>query len=125
MNIKGVFGNINTTPMNPVERIGRPIKSDNAHDRDPNGQQNFDDQKKEHHEPMTEDQIEKAIEHLRQLAVVKEHHWTIELILSENKKFVLVKDTDGNIIRRIPELELWTLPIDANDPKGQLLKKTA
>ncbi len=111
--------------MNPVERIGRAIKSDNTHDRDANGQQTFDDQNKEHREPMNEEQLEKALEHLRQLAVVKEHNWVIELFVAENKKFVLVKDPNGNVIRRIPELELWTLPVDSSDPKGQLLKKTA
>lgn len=125
MNIKGVFGNINTPTMSPVDRIERAIKSDNTHDRDPNGQQTFDGHNQEHKEPMSDEQIEKALEHLRQLAVVKEHHWMIELNVLPHGKFVFVKDSSGNIIRRIPELELWTLPIDSNDPKGQLLKKTA
>lgn len=124
MNIKGLVGNIPTLPVRPVDKLDRTIKSDSAHDRDANGQQLFDDQKKKH-EPMSEEQIEKCLEHLRNLPAVKEHNWIIELSFIEDRRFVLVKDTSGTVIRKFPESDLWTLPTDLDDPKGQLLRKTA
>ncbi len=124
MNIKGLVGNIPTIPVRPVDKLERGIKSDSTHDRDANGQQLFDDQKKKH-EPMSEDQIEKCLEHLRNLPAVKENNWIIEFSALEERRFVLVKDSSGQVIRKFPESDLWTLPTDLDDPRGQLLKKMA
>ncbi len=124
MNIKSLIGNIPTMPVRPADKVDRAIKSDVAHDRDANGQQLFDDQKKQQ-EPMSEEQIEKCLEHLRNLPAVKENNWIIEFSTIESRKFILVKDSSGHTIRKFPEAELWTMPTDLTDPKGQLLKKTA
>jgi hypothetical protein len=126
MNIKGLLGNmLPTSPIRGASKTERTIKSDSTTDRDANGQQ-AGGGNQEHREPMTDEQIQKALEQLRNLPAVKEHGWSVELTLIETKKFVLVKDTNGTVIRRIPELDLWTLPT-ANEPgaKGQLLKKSA
>jgi hypothetical protein len=56
---------------------------------------------------------------------VKEHKWTVELLIENNRKFVLIKDNLMNVIRKIPELDLWTLPLNETAAKGNLLKKTA
>lgn len=126
MNIKGLLGNIlPTSSIRGASKTERAIKSDSTTDRDANGQEaGGGDQ--QHREPLTDEQIQKSLEQLRNLAAVKEHNWTVELTIIENKKFVLIKDTSGTVIRRIPELDLWTLP-SATDPgaKGQLLKKSA
>lgn len=125
MNIKGLVGNnILPSEIRSVEKIERTIKSDETHDRDANGQQAFGQNEKEHKEPMTEEQLEKALEHLRNLPATKEHKWQIELEATATGRFVLVKDNLGTLIRRIPELDLWSLPSDQS-PKGQLLKKSA
>jgi uncharacterized FlaG/YvyC family protein len=128
MNIKGLLGNIPTPPVRPTDRTDRLIKSDMAHDRDANGQQAFD-QKEKDQGPMSDEELKKSLEHLKNLPFVKDHNWSIELVSESagnaEKKFVLVKDTSGTLIRKIPEKDLWTLPLDFNDQKGQLLRKTA
>ncbi|MNL56350.1 hypothetical protein D3C87_1798390 [compost metagenome] len=73
---------------------------------------------------MTEEQLEKAMDHLRNLPATKEHKWTVSLEGETQSRFVLVKDNLGNLIRRIPEEDLWTLPTD-NTSRGQLLKRAA
>ncbi len=124
MNIKGLVSNI--IPMEPrgPEKTGRSIKSDQTHDRDANGQQAFEQKQEQQREPMTDEQLEKAMEHLRGLPATKENRWDIVLDRSELGCFVLVKDNLGTVIRRIPEKELWTLPDDQNS-KGQLFKRSA
>lgn len=125
MNIKGLLGNmIPTSPIRAVGKTERTIKSDSTSDRDANGQQAGGGEQ-QHREPMTEEQIKKALEQLRNLPAIKEHQWLVELSIIENKKFAIVKDNSGTIIRRIPELELWTLPEASELGKGQLLKRTA
>ena len=112
MNIKGMLGNAVSLPVRPTERVDRAIKSDMSHDRDANGQQTFDqNQNQKQKEPMSEEMLEKSMEQLRNLSSVKEHRWSVELLFENNKKFILVKDTLGTVIRRIPELEMWTMPM--------------
>lgn len=124
MNIKGLLGPTVMPQVRPTEKVDRTIRSDSTHDRDANGQQARGDDQQEKKGPMSEEQMQKALDHLRNLPAVKEHKWTIELCAIENKKFVLIKDNLGNVIRKIPEIELWSLPID-EAPKGNLLQRTA
>ncbi len=128
MNIKGLGGaNLSQPPLNPVSKIDPTIKSDMAHDRDANGRQDPNDKKQDQNQrQMTSEEYEKSLNHLRSLAGVKEHKWVIEEETVENKRFVLVKDNLGTIIRRIPEMDLWTLNLsDEVVGKGHLLHKAA
>lgn len=124
MNIKGLLGpNIN--PIRATEKVDRTIRSDSSHERDANGQQSFGDGQ-EKRGPMSDEQLKAAIEHLKALPAVKENKWTVTLTTVEGQRFVLLKDNLGTLIRKIPEAELWTLPIaDKDAGKGQLLKRTA
>lgn len=124
MNIKSVIPNNLINPVKTVDKVDRMIKSDVAHDRDPSSQQGYDQNQKQR-EPMTEEQLKMSLDHLKNLPFVKEHGWQIELIVEENRRFVLVKANTGEIIRKFPEVDLWTLPVDLEDQKGQLLKKSA
>lgn len=125
MNIKGLFSNIiPTNEVRSVDRTGKAIQSDSTHDRDANGQESYSQQQQQQREPMTPEQLEKAMDHLRNLPSMKEHKWTVHLEDAEGARFVIVKDNLGNTIRRIPELELWSLPTD-NTSRGQLLKRSA
>ncbi|WP_374077651.1 flagellar protein FlaG [Bdellovibrio bacteriovorus] len=125
MNIKGLISNIlPDTKVRSVENIGKTIKSDETHDRDANGQETYSQNQEQQREPMSDEQLERAMEHLRNLPAMKEHKWTVELAEDSGNRFVIVKDNLGTVIRRIPELELWSLPSD-NSPRGQLLKRSA
>lgn len=124
MNIKGFFSNIlPSNEVRSVDRTGKAIQSDQTNDRDANGQESYQQQQQER-PPMSEEHLERSMEHLRNLPAMKEHKWTVELETVEDARFVIVKDNLGNIIRRIPELELWSLPTD-DSPRGQLLKRSA
>ncbi|MES3037759.1 MAG: hypothetical protein V4736_07625 [Bdellovibrionota bacterium] len=126
MNIKGLFGNNISTGVRSVERPERAaVRTDITHDRDGNGQEAFQRQEQEHREPMSDEQIENCVQYLKDLPAVKEHKWKIEVVKDGDKRFVFVRDNLGSIIRRIPEMELWSLPSDLNDKRGQLFKKEA
>ena len=128
MNIKGLGGaNLSQPPLNPVNKVDPTIKSDVTHDRDANGRQDPSDKKQDQKQrKMSPEEFEKSLNHLRSLAVVKEHKWVIEEEIVEDKRFVLVKDNLGTIIRRIPEMDLWTLNLsDEVVGKGHLLHKAA
>ncbi|MFN9068981.1 MAG: hypothetical protein ACK5V3_17275, partial [Bdellovibrionales bacterium] len=88
------------------------------------GQQSFGEQKKQR-ESMSDEQFEQAQNLLQNLPSVKEQNWRVEKIIENEKRFLIVKDTSGQIIRKIPESELWSLPFDKDARTGQLLKKSA
>lgn len=127
MNIKGLLGSNITQQIKPVERAERAVKSDITHDRDSNGRQEYGQSREEHPQrPMTKEELEKSMNHLKGLGVVKEHKWTIDLVEENEKKYVLVKDNLGIVIRKIPEVDLWSLNFSEEpSSKGQLLKKSA
>jgi uncharacterized FlaG/YvyC family protein len=128
MDIKGALNAIIPPGMRKTAGTDRAIKAGNTTDRDANGQAAYDQNQQQQRQPMSEEQLKKALEHLKSLPAVKEHNLTVELIETQGKRFVLLKEPDGKILRRIPELELWTLPVmTESDPqkKGQLLRKTA
>ncbi len=107
-----------------ASKVDRAIKSDSTHDRDANGQDFTGGQKKEHG-PMSDEQYQQAVEYLKSLPSVKESNWIIEPFTEGDKKYLLVKDSLGTVIRKIPEAELWTLPFDKDVRTGQLLKRAA
>lgn len=122
MNIKTIAPQLNPLEGKPVDRTKKLVKSDQTHDRDGNGQQTFSEEQEQ--PPMSEEQLNHAIEKLKNLPATKEHKWQILLEVVGDVRSVLVKDNLGQLIRRIPEKELWTLPENDN-PKGHLLKKAA
>jgi len=124
MNIKSVLNPSTITSVKAVDKMERTIQSDSTHDRDPNSNSGYE-QNKKNNQPLTEEEIQNALEHLKGLPFVKEHGWVIEMQEEGALRFVLVKDSTGAVIRRFPEADLRTLPVDLDDKKGQLLKKTA
>lgn len=126
MDIKNVLKTVLPMGVNPKTKVEKAIKTDSTTDRDANGQAAYgQNQGEKEKPPMTEEQLKKAIEHLKGLAVVKENNLSVFLTEHEGKKFVLIKEPDGKVVRRIPEAELWTLQVVKDSEKGQLLRKTA
>lgn len=106
----------------------RAIKSESATDRDANGQQASGGQKDQQEKgPMSDEQFNKSIEAIKKLAPVQEHQLSVEPLVQNGTRFVILKTPDGKIFRRISEAELWTL--DVNQPqekkKGRLISKSA
>ncbi len=125
MDIRNVLGSlipVNTVKKDPTEKI---IKSDSTTERDANGQMPFGDGGEQQHPPMSEEQFKKAMEHLASHQAVKENNLIVEALTIDGRKFVLIKEPGGKIVRRIPEVELWSLLKVQDNEKGQLLRKTA
>lgn len=123
MNIKGLNSlNIPAVPR----KDERPIKSDESHDRDANGQYFSNKNKKK--EKMTDEQFDKALDLLNQKSFMKEMNWTAKKIINDDTKFAQVTSPSGEVIRSISEFDMWEIFSDessAENKKGQLLKRTA
>lgn len=130
MDVKNILGPIIPSQIHNqrVSSADKSIKAGSTTDRDANGQMAHDHKKEDPKPPMTEEQLEKAVEHIKNLPGIKEHHLKVELVDQNGKRFIILCEPDGKMIRKIPEIELWSLPvIDSLSPdkKGQILRKSA
>ena len=55
---------------------------------------------------MSEEEAQKALEILKNLDGIKGHNLTCRLELSNSRYVVFIEDSQGKIIRRMPEVEL-------------------
>ncbi|MGE3972891.1 MAG: flagellar protein FlaG [Bdellovibrionales bacterium] len=120
MNIKSVAHNILPLEITKIRRS----QSEKAGDRDPNAQSDGGggDATKRH---LSEEEIQKAIAHLKELKGVKDNNLQIRLHKKDGITIVFVEDHLGKVIRRIPEAELYHLTTqDKNTEKGHLLNKS-
>lgn len=126
MNIKNLLGNTaSITPATSVAKSERPIKADSSHDRDPQGQQYSQQEKKK--EKMTQEQFDKAIALLREKHFIKDMNWVVLAFSENDTRYAWVQDRSGQSIRKIIEFDLWEVfeDVKSAETKGQLLKKTA
>ena len=126
VDIKGALNQIIPLNLRSKDQVQRTIKSDSTTDRDANGQQSSGDPNQHQKEPMSEEQLQKALEHLKALPAVTENHLEFEVTQKDGRYLVLLKEPGGKVVRRIPDSELWTLQImRADDKRGQILNKSA
>lgn len=124
MDLKGIGKPIDPLPAINRERVERSISSEKTSDREGNGQASYDSNEKQH-PPMTEEQFQQALEHLRSLPAVKDNHLEVIAEMREDKRIVILREPNGKVIRRILENELWTLQAVKDSDKGQLLSRSA
>lgn len=104
----------------------KTIKSESTHDRDANGQAQYQKNKKK--EKMTREQAEKAIVLLNAKPFMTDMKWVAVLIDDNGFYYAEVKDQQENVIRKIAEFDLWDVfeaATTENSQKGNLLKRTA
>jgi hypothetical protein len=126
MNIKNLLGiSGSVAPAKQASRVDRPIKSDSSHERDANGQQLYQREKKK--EKMSQEQFDKAVSILREKNFIKEMKWIVVSVTENDVRFVCVHDQNNGLIRKISEFDLWDIFEDSkpDETKGQLLRKTA
>lgn len=127
MDIKNVLKAV--MPIATTEKkVESAIKTGSTTDRDANGQQQYPDGQSPQQQEMTEEQFAAALKSLQNSAAVKDNNLLLEVQNHEGKRFVILKEVNGRVLRRIPEQELWTLQASQqgkDSKKGQLLRKTA
>lgn len=125
MDVKNVLKAAIPLQLRAKEKVEKTIKSDSTTDRDANGQMPSGEGSEQDHSPMTDEEFSECLEHLRLMPVVKDHNLVIEVVNLEGRRFVLLKEYDGKVVRRINDLELRILKKVSSGEKGQLLRKTA
>lgn len=119
MNIKSIASNL--IPFE-VKKLVREPKPEASSERDANGKRE-DTEKKQPRRNLTEDELKKAIEFLKELKGVKDNNLNVRLVKQNGVPVVFIEDHLGKVVRRIPETELSLLDTSEKD-KGNLLDKS-
>ncbi len=122
MNIRTV-----SNPITPLETLKssevRDVKLEvSSEDRDADGKR---EEKEPNKDPLTEEELKLVHNYLDSLTGLKSNGLTIQIEASGSTKTFLIKDHDGQVVRRILEWEMRVL-INAKDKKtGQIFDKSA
>jgi uncharacterized FlaG/YvyC family protein len=105
-----------------VTEASNAIKPHDTAERDADGRQPFGEDKKR---PVTPEELEKIIENLKKHPGVIASQLSVELVLEESRQFLLIKSSDGQIIRRVPESEFYQLLDNLDQASGRIYSKAA
>ncbi len=123
MNIRTV-----SNPILPVDvqrtQSSRTVKTDvSSEDRDANGRREQD--KEPDKSPLNEEEMKKAQEYLEGLTGLKANGLNIQVETAADYKIFVIRDHEGQVVRRILEWEMRQL-IDNNDKKvGNIFDRAA
>lgn len=103
-----------------IKKIERRA-ADSSADREPANQ---GDQQPERKPKMTKEQLEQVAEHLRSLSGIKDNGLMVRIETNDGVSVVFVEDATGKVVRRFPEIELWSLLQQKDRKTGHLFDKT-
>jgi uncharacterized FlaG/YvyC family protein len=121
MNIRNVSNPVIPTEVRGVGE-GRNVKTDQSHqDRDADGRNQEKEQDKR---PLSEEELKKAQEYFDGLENLKASglEVSVEDSASSIRVFV-IRDAQGQVVRRIPEYELRLLTTDKDRKTGNILDR--
>lgn len=122
MNIRSVSNPAVVLGKEKIE-AANTIKSDEADDREANGQQPFSDG--EAHRELTDEEIETVLEKIRSHEGIQKHGLIVKLSVENDQKIVKVEDPEGNVVKRFVERDLFFF-LEQPDTKAiKLVDKSA
>ncbi len=128
MDVKSLANMISATGLikDKIVAPKKEVRPENTTDRDANGRREYGEGKEEQKRAMTLEELKEAVNKLKLIPGIAESQLTVRLISKNEKNFVVIEDSSGQVVRRIPEIDLWSLFTEEQataSPKGKLLNK--
>ena len=128
MDIKGMVRTVLPLVSNGIKEAKEArvrVKTDDATDRDANGQQNQSNSEHERkRESLTPEEIDEAKKVLEALPGMKDSSLTVRVMRNaEGIPSLLIVDALGKTVRRIPESEITSITLNRQQKSGHLLNK--
>lgn len=103
-----------------VEVTSKNFRMLKSSDRDANGQASRDNQEKPKRQ-LSETEFQAAVTYLENLPGIKNNGLHVRVHLMGERRFVLIEEPNGKVVRRIGEEDLADLmSIKSNDPAGHI-----
>lgn len=124
MNIRSLSNPAQVPVLDRLE-ASKAIKSGQADEREPNGQQPRDES--DDFRPLSEEEIQKVLAKIKTHEGVVLHGLQVDLHYEGKQPIVTIKGPDGQVVRRFVERDLFGILFksESSSESVQLLKKTA
>ncbi len=105
-----------------MKEASEAIRSHDASERDADGRQPFGDKKRR----ITDEELEKLIKSLKAHPGVIANGLVVELLIEDNQsRFILIKTSEGQIVRRVPDQDFAHLLDNMDQASGRLFDRAA
>lgn len=122
MNIKSILPNNSVLESKAKVNPNKEVGLRQSGDRDANGREQR--QGDDHPErPLTPEEIHRALEILKELPGLQASSLKLRLVSNENRSLILVEGPNGELIRRLTEIDLWQVLQNQSKKTGQFLDK--
>lgn len=119
MNIKN-FPTTPVIPIDPKRKIEGNTRSQASSDRDSDGRRDRESETKRH---LTQQEFDDAMKVLQDLPGLKSNNLTIKVETKPDCRVILIVDSEGKVVRRLSENELWLSTRDKDRQTGTILDK--
>lgn len=121
MNIRSLSNVITPVTTSTIKEANSAIKSHDATERDADGREQQGSPQRD----CTDEEIEKIIKNLKEHPGVIANNLSVVLEVQNEVKVILLKDSQGQIIRRVVEKEFYQLLETIGQNNGRIISKTA
>lgn len=122
MNIRSVSNPAQVLGKEKVE-ASKTIKSEDADEREANGQQPRGDT--ESHRPLTEEEVQQVMEKLRSHEGIQKNGLLVKHSRENDQNVVWLEAPDGKVIKRIVERDLYFYLFKDSKDELQLVNRSA
>jgi uncharacterized FlaG/YvyC family protein len=122
MNIRSLTQLPTVLSPTKVSETSSAIRPHDTAERDADGRQPFGEERKR---PVSPEELEKIIENLKKHPGVIASQLVVELVQEEDRQILLIKTSEGQIIRRVPETEFYQLLDNLDQSNGRIFSKAA
>lgn len=123
MNIRSLSNPAQILAQDKVEAKRREIQSDSATERDADGKRDTNEERP--WRQLTAEELEQVLEKLRNHEGIQRNQLQVNLYVQGEQKVAKIEDSEGNIIKRILERDLFFYLFEENSNNFHLVKKTA
>jgi uncharacterized FlaG/YvyC family protein len=121
MNIRSLSNIVTPLNSSSIKEASTAIKSHDTTERDADGREPSKSPPRE----VTEEEIEKILQNLKEHPGILANNLSVELVQENEVRVILIKSSDGQIVRRVPQGEFYYLLETLGQNNGRLLSKTA
>ncbi|MBY0314539.1 MAG: hypothetical protein K2Q26_03405 [Bdellovibrionales bacterium] len=121
MNIRSLSNLNQAVVPERVHELQNRVKSHDTTERDADGREPHSDKPRK----ITDEELEKLLKSLREHPGIKANNLTVDVVTENLVQLILIKDPQGNIVRRVTEDQFYTLLNSMDQANGRLLNKAA
>lgn len=120
MNIKSVMPSP-ISPIEPKKRVDGNSRAQASSDRDADGRQQQAEQEAKRH--LSDEELTDAVKAIEESPGLKANNLKVKIEVKEDCRVIYIVDSQGEIVRRMSEAQLWSASRDKDRTTGKILDK--